>query len=138
MAQKKETKKNYFYAIGRRKSSIATIRLFKGKGEDIWVNKETPIKERYLSEREQTYLYKPFLLTDTNGKFHFHTKTTGGGKSGQLGAIRLAISRALLKVDDSFRSPLKKAGMLVRDPREKERKKPGLRKARKQEQYSKR
>lgn len=133
---RRKTVKKYFYAIGRRKSSVVTVRLFEGKGEDLINGKK--VKVIYGSPSETKRLYLPFEITETKGKYHFNVKVSGGGKSGQLGAIKLAMARALEKADKNFRKPLKKAKLLTRDSRIKERKKPGLKKARKKEQYSKR
>jgi small subunit ribosomal protein S9 len=135
MEHKKEPKK-YFYAKGRRKNAIATVRLYEGKGENTIDGKE--IKKIYGSKTELKRLYLPFEVTDTVNKFYFSAHAIGGGKSGQLDALKLAISRSLLKVDKNFRKPLKKEKLLTRDPRMVERKKPGFKKARKKEQYSKR
>ena len=134
--KKKKTTSKYHYAKGRRKSAVATVRLFAGKGDNLINNKK--IADTYASPREMYKLYHPFEQTDTKGKFHFHVKTTGGGKSGQLDAITLALSRALIKTGEDLRAPLKKAGLLTVDARVKERKKPGFKKARKKQQFSKR
>ena len=132
----KKSKDKYFYAIGRRKTSVATLRLFAGKGNELINNKE--VKQVYNSPRHLEKLYLPFKKTETEGKYYFHARAKGGGINGQLDAIVLALSRGLVKVDDSFRKPLKIAKLLTCDSRVKERKKPGLKKARKKEQYSKR
>jgi len=136
MAEQKQTKKKYFAALGRRKEATATVRLFEGKG-DITVNTQA-IGEYFYSESDKIAYSEPFRVTDTDGKFYATIKTSGGGKSGQLGAVILGISRALVVFDEKFRKPLRGAGLLLRDPREKERKKYFLRKARKRPQYSKR
>lgn len=133
---KKRTTSKYLYAKGRRKSAIATVRLLKGKGDDI-IN-EKKLKEIYPSLRDQRDIYSPFEVTDNVGKFYMTVKVKGGGKRGQLEAIQLAISRALLVGDPEYRKELKKHSLLTVDSRVKERKKPGLKKARKKEQYSKR
>lgn len=132
----KKTTKKYTYGLGRRKSSIATVRLFQGKGDDLVNGKK--VEQVYKRKSQLTKLYLPFEYTKTEGKFYFHAKTRGGGVEGQLDAIVLGISRAFVKVDESFKSLLKKGKLLTRDSRKKERKKPGLKKARKKEQYSKR
>jgi small subunit ribosomal protein S9 len=134
--QKSKKTKRYFYAKGRRKSSVAMVRLFKGKGENQINGKK--VEEIYNSAQDKRVLNLPFNITETIGQYHFIVRVKGGGRSGQKGAIKLALARALEKVDSSFRGPLKKAGLLTRDSRIKERKKPGLKKARKKEQYSKR
>lgn len=134
---KKKKQQKYIYALGRRKTATATVRLFEGKGENI-LNKSNKVEDVYTTPRERSMIQTPFEVTDTQGNFHFHVVTNGGGRSSQLGAIRLALARALVKFDDTYRKPLKKKGLLTRDARQKERKKPGLKKARKKEQYSKR
>ncbi|MFQ5492824.1 MAG: 30S ribosomal protein S9 [Candidatus Dojkabacteria bacterium] len=126
----------YAYAKGRRKNAVATIRLFSGKGQSS-VNDKT-FEERYPGKSDQKYILEPFAVLGKAGSFYFTAKTVGGGVRGQAGAIRHALSRALLLVDPTFRGELKKHGFLTRDPRMVERKKTGLRKARKAEQYSKR
>lgn len=126
----------YKYAKGRRKNAVATVRLFEGKGESM-VN-DKPVKELYALPRYQQILDKPFELINKKGQYYFTAKVAGGGVTGQLGAIVHGISRALVEEDADFRSALKKEGLLRRDDRKKERKKTGLRKARKAPQYSKR
>lgn len=128
--------KKYIQAVGRRKEATAQIRLLEGKGE-ILVN-EKLISQYFPSEEEKISYTEPFRLTETEGKFHGTVKVSGGGKSGQLGAIVLGISRALVLFDEKFRKPLRDVGLLTRIPKEKERKKYFLRKARKRPQYSKR
>lgn len=126
----------YTYAYGRRKGSIATARVFEGKGEDLINDKK--VKEVYDKPRFRKSLYLPFEVTETDGKYHFTIKVKGGGISGQLDAMKLALARALEKIDTDYRDPLKKKKLLTVDSRVKERKKPGLKKARKKEQFSKR
>lgn len=135
---KKATKvtKKYIYAKGRRKKSVATIRLFSGKGDDLINSK--PVKGVYNTARELRELYLPLSVTELKGKYHFTSKVLGGGKAGQLDAIVLAISRALVKEDSDLKAVLKQSNLMTVDSRRKERKKPGLKKARKKEQYSKR
>lgn len=128
--------KKYFYCIGRRKSAVATVRLYRGKG-DSFINKKN-INDIYVSKTDINDILKPFETTETEGKYYFTAIVKGGGKYGQLDAVKLALSRALEKVDSSFRKPLKEAKFLRVDSRLKERKKIGLKKARKKEQYSKR
>ncbi len=136
-SKKKSVKsKKYFYSIGRRKSAIATVRLYEGKGESMINNKS--IKDLYKSKTDINDLLQPFKVTETESRFYFTAKVKGGGKFGQLDAVKLAISRTLEKFDESFRKSLKEAKLLRVDSRLKERKKPGLKKARKKEQYSKR
>lgn len=125
-----------YCATGRRKKSIARVRLIPGTGE-VTINKRT-IDEYFGLETMKFILRQPLVLTNTLGRFDVLVNVTGGGFTGQAGAIRHGISRALLEVDPGLRGELKKAGFLTRDPRMKERKKPGLKKARKAPQFSKR
>lgn len=126
----------YHYAIGRRKRSVATVRLFEGKGESLVNGK--PSKVVFNLGMEQKRLGEPLEVTNNQDKFYFTAKAQGGGRSGQIGAIVHALARSLVKADNDFRGELKKAGLLRRDDRKSERKKTGLRKARKSPQYSKR
>lgn len=128
-------KANY-QATGRRKSSIAQVRMMPGKGEFI-VNGRNFV-EYIPSAALRLDVLQPLNLTSTGNQYDIIVNVNGGGISGQAGAIRLGISRALLLVNPDFRAPLKKAGLLTRDPRATERKKYGLRKARRAPQYSKR
>ncbi len=128
--------KPYFYGTGRRKSSVARVRLYPGTGA-VTVNGRD-ISEYFGLDTMKLIINQPFAITGTEGKFDVVVSVNGGGFSGQAGAIRHGISRALLLADDSFRSPLKKAGFLTRDPRMKERKKYGLKAARRAPQFSKR
>jgi len=122
--------------VGRRKNSIARVRLSPGTGQ-IVINKRDVLD--YLKrEVLKMVIEQPFQVTDTIGKYDVYANVSGGGLAGQAGAIRLGISRALLKVNDEFRPVLKKSGFLTRDPRMKERKKYGLAGARKRFQFSKR
>lgn len=130
-------KKAYFYGTGRRKSSVARVRLFPGGTGEIKINNRT-IDNYFGLETLKMVCRQPFEVTGTEGKFDVECTVTGGGFTGQAGAIRHGISRALLEVDADFRQSLKKAGLLTRDPREKERRKYGLKKARKASQFSKR
>ena len=121
---------------GRRKDSVARVRLVPGNGK-ITVNGKDV--DQYIPFPNLVKdLKQPLTLTETDGQYDVHVNVNGGGFSGQAGAIRLGVARALLEVDPDFRGPLKKAGFLTRDPRMKERKKPGLKKARKASQFSKR
>ena len=131
---KKDT--NVFCGTGRRKSSIARIRLVSGKGT-ITINEKT-LDEYLPSEILKTIVKQPLNVTGTEGKFDVIVKVEGGGLSGQAGAIRHGIARALVKASEENKAALKAAGFLTRDPRMKERKKPGLKKARKSPQFSKR
>ena len=123
-------------ATGRRKSSVARVRLVPGEG-NIVINDR--VLEKYFGLKTLDLIIKqPLEVTETIGKYDVLANVNGGGISGQAGAIRHGIARALLKVDEEFRPALKKAGLLTRDPREKERRKYGLKKARKASQFSKR
>ena len=125
-----------YIGTGRRKDSVARVRLVPGNGK-ITVNGKDV--DQYIPFPNLVKdLKQPLTLTETEGQYDIHVNVNGGGFSGQAGAIRLGIARALLEVDPDFRGPLKKAGFLTRDPRMKERKKPGLKKARKASQFSKR
>ena len=125
-----------YYGTGRRKSAVARVYLLPGKGEII-INKRG-IDEYFGLETLKLIVRQPLNLTDTLSKFDVKVNVYGGGYTGQAGAIRHGISRALLVADDDFRQPLKKAGFLTRDPRMKERKKYGLKGARRAPQFSKR
>lgn len=127
----------YFYGLGRRKSSTARARLYKGKG-NVTIN-DKPAKD-YLSENKSLLaeVTDPLALVNKQNEFDITVKVQGGGLSGQVDAIKLAIAKALTVAHSDLRSTLKKADLLSRDPREKESKKYGLRSARKREQYSKR
>ncbi len=125
-----------YYGTGRRKKSIARVRLVPGEGK-LLIN-DRSIDEYFGLATLKVIVKQPLVLTNTEGKFDVLCKVQGGGFTGQAGAIRHGISRALLKADDEFRAALKKAGFLTRDPRMKERKKYGLKKARRAPQFSKR
>jgi small subunit ribosomal protein S9 len=125
-----------YRGTGRRKNSVARVRLVPGTG-NITVN-DRPIEEYIPFANLRQVVLQPFGVTETNGNYDVIANVNGGGFSGQSGAIRHGIARALLDVDPDFRAPLKKAGLLTRDPRMKERKKYGLKKARKAAQFSKR
>tara|TARA_B100000700_G_scaffold50584_1_gene53734 strand:+ start:1154 stop:1546 length:393 start_codon:yes stop_codon:yes gene_type:complete len=125
-----------FYATGRRKTSSARVYLKKGKG-NISVNDRT-LNEYFGRKVAQMLVMQPLELLDLSEKIDVNVKVKGGGSFGQAGAIRHGISRALTSYDEEFRPQLKKAGLLTRDPRRVERKKPGLVKARKSKQFSKR
>ena len=126
----------YFYGTGRRKSSVARVRLYQGTGK-ITIN-DRDIDDYFGLETLKLIVRQPLALTETDQKFDIVCRVAGGGVTGQAGAIRHGISRALLGVDEELRQSLKKAGFLTRDPRMKERKKYGLKKARKASQFSKR
>ncbi len=125
-----------FYGTGRRKKSIARVYLMPGTGK-ITVNKRD-IEEYFGLETLKVIVRQPFAATETNEKFDVIVTVKGGGYTGQAGAIRHGIARALCKADDDYRPALKKAGYLTRDPRMKERKKYGLKAARRAPQFSKR
>ena len=124
------------YATGRRKTSSARVYLSKGKG-DITVNSK-PLNEYFGRQVAQMLVMQPLKLTELDEKVNIIVMVKGGGSFGQAGAIRHGISRALIEYDEELRPQLKKAGLLTRDPRKVERKKPGLKKARKSSQFSKR
>ena len=121
---------------GRRKRSIARVRIVPGDGT-ITVN-ERPLERHITSLVQRVRIIDPLRIAGVQNSYNVVANVRGGGPSGQAGALRLGIARALLQIDPEFRSALKKAGLLTRDPRVKERKKYGLRKARKRPQYSKR
>ena len=125
-----------YYGTGRRKTSSARVFLRKGSGE-IVINKR-PITEFFGRETSRMIVNQPFEVTETTGKFDCYITVKGGGPSGQAGAIRHGISRALLATDEDLKKPLRENGLLTRDAREVERKKVGLHKSRKRPQYSKR
>ncbi len=131
------SKKAYMYGTGRRKSSVARVHLFTNGTGSITVNGR-PLDDYFGLETLKLIVRQPFAATDTMGKFDVEATVTGGGVTGQAGAIRHGIARALLQVEDSYRAPLKAAGLLTRDPRMKERKKYGLKAARRAPQFSKR
>ena len=125
-----------YYGTGRRKTSVARVRLIPGSGK-ILINGHA-YEEYFGLQTLQLIIKQPLALTETLAKYDILARVDGGGFSGQAGAVRHGISRALLRVDLEYRPALKKAGFLTRDPREKERRKYGLKKARKASQYSKR
>ena len=128
--------KPYFYGTGRRKKSVARVRLYPGTGV-ITINGRD-ISEYFGLETMKLIVNQPFGVTDTVGKFDIVANVKGGGFSGQAGAIRHGVARALLSADETYKPLLKKAGFLTRDPRMKERKKYGLKGARRAPQFSKR
>lgn len=125
-----------YIATGRRKTAIAQARLLPGNGKFV-INKLN-ITEYFPIDIYRINTFRPLEVTKTEGKYDIHITVRGGGKSGQTGAIQLAIARALVTIDEQFRSPLRDAGLLTRDPRMVERKKYGQKKARKRFQFSKR
>lgn len=132
-----DTKKKYTYGLGRRKSATATVRLYKGKGE-ITINNKPALE--YLSGNKTLLaeVTDPLAIAEKQKDYDITILVKGGGLAGQVDAIKLAISKALTVEAPDLRPVLKKAGMMKRDPREKERKKYGLRSARRKEQFSKR
>ena len=125
-----------YWGVGRRKKSIARVRLVPGNGKIVVNSKD--VEEYFGRDTLIKVLKTPLEVTDNINTLDVLVNVYGGGLSGQAGAIRHGVSRALLKVDQDYRKPLKKAGLLTRDPRMKERKKYGLKKARKAPQFSKR
>ena len=131
-----ESKLPYFYGTGRRKSSVARVRVYAGSG-NITINGRD-INDYFGLETLKLIVRQPLVLTDNADKFDIVCTVAGGGVTGQAGAIRHGLSRALLQYDAELRPVLKKAGFLTRDPRMKERKKYGLKAARRAPQFSKR
>jgi len=129
-------KKVQYFGTGRRKKSVARVRLIPGEGRIVINNRE--IDDYFGLETLKLIVRQPLVLTETLAKFNVLANVVGGGFTGQAGAIRHGISRALLEADKDLRPMLKKAGFLTRDPRMKERKKYGLKKARRAPQFSKR
>jgi len=129
--------KNYFYATGRRKTAIARVRLLPGTGT-VTVNNKT--LSDYFGGRllHEIVINSPLRQVGRLGQYNVSVRVVGGGTTGQAGAIRHGVARALLQADETLRPTLKKAGFLTRDSRMKERKKPGLKRARKAPQYTKR
>jgi len=132
MADKKQT----IWATGRRKTAVARVRLVPGAGT-ITVNDRT-LEDYFPRDTARMRILEPFVITETTGQYDALVKVQGGGSSAQADAVRHGLSRALVATSEALRSPLRKAGLLTRDPREVERKKYGGHKARKRPQYSKR
>lgn len=132
------TRGEYYYGMGRRKTAVARVRLFPNGDGSITVNGKNG--RVYFGEREAltATVTAPLRLLDLNDEYTMTIRVVGGGSSGQAGAIRHALSRALVRVNPEWKATLRKAGFLTRDPRMKERKKPGLKRARKAPQYTKR
>ncbi len=127
---------HYYNGTGRRKNAVARVRLIPGDGVLV-INGKSP--SEYFGRRDlETIVTQPLRVTDTIGRFVASIKVQGGGVAGQAGAVCHGIARALCLADENLREPLKRAGLLTRDPREKERKKYGLKRARKAPQYTKR
>ena len=127
----------YYEGLGRRKTASARVRLHTG-GDGTMVINNRPADEYFGRDSDLKHLSEPLVVTDNTGRFNVTVLVNGGGITGQAGAIRLGIARALLKVDPEYRPMLRRQGLLTRDPRAKERKKPGLKRARKAPQYTKR
>ena len=130
-------KKGQYWGTGRRKKAVARVRVLPGGTGTITVNKR-PLEDYFPLDTLRLIVNQPFAETETAGKYDVVVNVRGGGSTGQAGAIRHGIARALCNVDATYRPALKKAGFLTRDPRMKERKKYGLKKARKAPQFSKR
>jgi len=127
---------SYYQGTGRRKSATARVRLYPGDGTIIVNDKQ--VEEYFSRKRDVSHLTEPLRATATQDSFNVTVKVEGGGISGQAGAVRHGIARALLEANPDLRPTLRKGGFLTRDPRAKERKKPGLKRARKAPQYTKR
>jgi small subunit ribosomal protein S9 len=123
-------------AVGRRKTSVARVTLTPGTGK--WMVNGREIADYFPRPSHQTWAGEPLVVTNTQGRMDVRVNVRGGGNTGQAGAVRLGIARALLKYDDTLRGAMREKGMLTRDPREVERKKPGRAGARKRFQFSKR
>jgi small subunit ribosomal protein S9 len=126
----------YYEAVGRRKRSVARVRLYPGEGEIVINGKQ--LQDYFGRPQDWRDVVAPLELTSNQGQFNLSVLVKGGGITGQAHAIRHGLSRALLVADPELKSLLRRAGFLTRDPREKERKKPGLKRARKAPQYTKR
>jgi small subunit ribosomal protein S9 len=126
----------YYEAVGRRKRAVARVRLYPGDGQIVINEKE--LQEYFGRPQDWQDVTAPLVLTKNEGRFNLSVLVKGGGITGQSHAIRHGVARALLLADPNLRSVLRRAGFLTRDPREKERKKPGLKRARKAPQYTKR
>ncbi len=135
--KKKPSVKEYFYGLGKRKTAVARVRIYKGGKGNLTVN-DREGKEYFNLKTQIGTINSPFKLTSLDNKFDITVKVVGGGIEAQADAIRHGISRALLEYDETLRTTLKKAGLLTRDARKKERKKPGLKRARRAPQFSKR
>jgi small subunit ribosomal protein S9 len=127
----------YYEAVGRRKTATARVRLYPA-GEGAFTVNDKPLNEYFVRPRDLLDVMAPLKVTDNESRFDITVLVKGGGITGQAGAVRHGIARALLKVDPDLRPTLRRAGYLTRDPRAKERKKPGFKRARKKPQYTKR
>lgn len=130
------TTEHYYFGRGRRKTAVARVRLYPGAGTVVVNGK--PMEEVIPRASQRMDMLRPLTVTETERQFNVQAKVVGGGTTGWAGAIRHGIARALLVVDESYRGPLRSQGLLTRDPRVKERKKPGLKRARKATQFTKR
>ena len=130
------TSEHYYYGLGRRKSAVARVRLYPGNGTVVVNGNSLEDVITRASSRQE--MLRPLFVTDNLNKFNVQVVVRGGGVEGWAGAIRFGIARALVVADDGHRRPLRAHGLLTRDPRVKERKKPGLKRARKAPQYTKR
>ncbi len=126
----------YFEGIGRRKRATCRVRLYKGKNPSIINN--TLVEEYFVIDKQLANAVRPLKVVNLDGEYYFSAKANGGGIAGQSDAVSLGLARALVEMDSTFKPLLKKEGLMTRDPRVVERKKPGLRKARKKPQFSKR
>lgn len=127
----------YYEGIGRRKEATARVRIYPGDGSVFVVN-DRPLREYFVRDLDVIRLMEPLKVTGMEGRFNISVRVKGGGISGQAGAVRLGLARALLQVDPELRPVLRQHGLLTCDARVKERKKPGLKRARKAPQYTKR
>ncbi len=134
----KTTKNKYYEAVGRRKTATARVRITEAKTDSFVINRDQELEKVFPTSELQSVVKEALKESGVDSKFAVSAVVSGGGVSAQAGAIRHGISRALLKFDEELKNKLKKAGFLKRDPRMKERKKPGLKKARKAPQWSKR
>lgn len=130
------TNEHYHFGLGRRKTSVARVRLYPGNGAVVINGK--PAEAVIPRESSRQEMLRPLAVTENLGAFNVQVKVEGGGVTGWSGAIRHGIARALVVADENHRGPLREQGLLTRDPRVKERKKPGLKRARKAPQYTKR
>ncbi len=132
------TRSEYYYGMGRRKTAVARVRLFPNGDGSVTVNGKNG--RSYFGQREAltSQLIAPLRLLELADQYNMTVRVVGGGTSGQAGAIRHGVARALLRINPEWKATLRKAGFLTRDPRMKERKKPGLKRARKAPQYTKR
>ncbi len=130
------TDQHYYFGLGRRKSAVARVRLYPGAGTVVVNGK--PMEEVIPRESLRMDMMRPLTVTETDRQFNVQVKVVGGGITGWAGAIRHGIARALVVADENHRRPLRSQGLLTRDPRVKERKKPGLKRARKAPQFTKR